>query len=766
MSADQPQPSNALKRWELENNVQEASASDMDALYRYDADEQKAIQDAKPWKSDPHYFKRVRISALALLKMAMHAKSGGNIEVMGVMQGKIQGNEFIVVDTFALPVEGTETRVNAGAEAYEYMVDFLETTKASGRFENLVGWYHSHPGYGCWLSGIDVGTQMTNQKYQEPFLAIVVDPHRTVAAGKVEIGAFRTFPEGYKPPEEGPSEYQTIPLDKIEDFGVHCKQYYSLDISFFKSSLDSHLLDLLWNKYWVSALSSNPLLGTRDLVAGQLADIGKKLEAVESQVSTSGRLGRFMAAGGKKGEDGKLEAVVRDTARVASEQIKGLSTQVIKELLLSRLPPRAQGSGMADPLPHAQHSSLTEEDEDEVVEQDPTGRYSRYREVSGRGRFKTVYKGFDEKQGIDVAWSKIEAGPNNLSHDQMRKIVDEISYGLGLDHPHVIKCFQCWEDAEQGCINMITEFFTSGSLREYRQRHKSLDVKAVKKWGRQILQGLAYLHNRQPPVVHGDLRLDKIYINGHSGEIKIGDLGLAVLAPRRFAPGVMPEGDPSNQYTRSVDIFAYGLLMLELVTGRKVDRTGETDWQERLAAVADPAARAFIARCLAPVEQRPAAHDLLDEPFLQPPKKQAPAGSVDQELIKSKSDAVLQNSLSHEELSLRGGRAPSLPGSDDEPAACEAGTVRGEDYCFTFTGKLRDGKLHFRLHMQWEGDGDAAGEAGSSKTIDFVYDPDSDTPDEIAAEISNEFHLSDTDRDICAAALKEWLDRGMDAQQG
>lgn len=136
--------------------------------------------------------------------------------------------------------------------------------QASGRVENLVGWYHSHPGYGCWLSGIDVGTQMTNQKYQaranlmlglcrllggwfvsvrravgycfqacpairiallahpakppglaarpasrppqprrsgiphppqEPFLAIVVDPHRTVAAGKVEIGAFRTYPE-------------------------------------------------------------------------------------------------------------------------------------------------------------------------------------------------------------------------------------------------------------------------------------------------------------------------------------------------------------------------------------------------------------------------------------------------------------------------------------------------------------------------------------------------------------------------------------------
>jgi proteasome lid subunit RPN8/RPN11 len=43
-----------------------------------------------------------------------------------------------------------------------------------GRLENAIGWYHSHPGYGCWLSGIDVNTQMTNQQYQDPFVAVVV----------------------------------------------------------------------------------------------------------------------------------------------------------------------------------------------------------------------------------------------------------------------------------------------------------------------------------------------------------------------------------------------------------------------------------------------------------------------------------------------------------------------------------------------------------------------------------------------------------------
>ncbi len=65
---------------------------------------------------------------------------------------------------------------------------------------------------------------MLNQTYQEPFLAVVIDPTRTVSAGKVEIGAFRTYPQGHKPPDEPPSEYQTIPLNKIEDFGVHYKQ--------------------------------------------------------------------------------------------------------------------------------------------------------------------------------------------------------------------------------------------------------------------------------------------------------------------------------------------------------------------------------------------------------------------------------------------------------------------------------------------------------------------------------------------------------------
>lgn len=68
---------------------------------------------------------------MALIKMVMHARSGGIYEIMGLMQGKVdvRNRTLYVMDAFALPVQGTETRVNAQNEAYEYMVDYLERSK-------------------------------------------------------------------------------------------------------------------------------------------------------------------------------------------------------------------------------------------------------------------------------------------------------------------------------------------------------------------------------------------------------------------------------------------------------------------------------------------------------------------------------------------------------------------------------------------------------------------------------------------------------------
>ncbi|KAI4138873.1 MAG: hypothetical protein LQ341_004474 [Variospora aurantia] len=318
------------RAWELENTIKLVDPH-RDALYGYDEEEQKAISDERPWKNDPNHFKNVRISAVALLKMVMHARSGGSLEIMGLMQGKIAGDTFVVTDAFRLPVEGTETRVNASAEAEEYMTQYLQSCRDNGRLENAVGWYHSHPGYGCWLSGIDVRTQQLQQSFQDPFLAVVIDPDRTISAGKVEIGAFRTYPENYKPPNSnGEDEYQTIPLNKIEDFGAHAGQYYSLDISHYKSSLDSHLLELLWNKYWVSTLSQSPLFTNREYSSKQILDLSKKIQNAEKSLQAYAR-------GGPRtnNKDSQLDKVVRDSNKIAGEEITGLLAGDVKAKLFN-----------------------------------------------------------------------------------------------------------------------------------------------------------------------------------------------------------------------------------------------------------------------------------------------------------------------------------------------------------------------------------------------------------------------------------------------
>lgn len=350
--------------FEIENDIVNIDNApqlgyDRDSIYQYDDNEQKELLKARPWKQDPNYFRNVLVSSIALVKMAMHARSGGAIEVMGMMTGKILPNTFVVMDCYPLPVEGTETRVNAQQEGIEFMVEYLQGLKDVGRKENIVGWYHSHPGYGCWLSGIDVDTQFQNQQFQEPFLAVVVDPNRTISAGKVEIGAFRTYPEGFKPPKTQKQD-QSVPLSKAKDYGAHSERYYELDVSFFKSSLDENLLQLLWNKNWASTLSQSTLKLNHDYASKLMLDLSEKNAQLATSLSekTQTAQGRgFREAlsksaptnDSKKGEPhtnllnytagGQWEALgrtVQDGAQIGSDELQGLMSLQIQERLFSK----------------------------------------------------------------------------------------------------------------------------------------------------------------------------------------------------------------------------------------------------------------------------------------------------------------------------------------------------------------------------------------------------------------------------------------------
>ena len=104
-----------------------------------------------------------------------------------------------------------------------------------------------------------------------------------------------------------------------------------------------------------------------------------------------------------------------------------------------------EGHGERDKSAAMPENSNDDDDDDMALEMDSSHRFSRYHQKVGSGRFKRVYRGFDEKNGIDVAWSKIERHVNNMELDDetMERITAEMSKGLQLEHPNIIKCFRC-----------------------------------------------------------------------------------------------------------------------------------------------------------------------------------------------------------------------------------------------------------------------------------------------------------------------------------
>lgn len=80
------------------------------------------------------------ISSIIALLQVIHARSGVPYEIMGLMQGKVMGNTLVIMDSFALPVQGTETRVNAANEANEYMVEYVNQSEKVRRVYLLFGY--------------------------------------------------------------------------------------------------------------------------------------------------------------------------------------------------------------------------------------------------------------------------------------------------------------------------------------------------------------------------------------------------------------------------------------------------------------------------------------------------------------------------------------------------------------------------------------------------------------------------------------------------
>ncbi|CAL1280793.1 unnamed protein product, partial [Larinioides sclopetarius] len=280
-------------------------------------------------------------------------------------------------------------------------------------------------------------------------------------------------------------------------------------------------------------------------------------------------------------------------------------------------------------------AEVREDEAEKAQATSPDGRFLKFEEEIGRGSFKTVYKGLDTLTGVAVAWCELQ---ERLNKNERQRFREEAEMLKGLQNPNIVRFYDYWEmdlPPKGKYLVLITELMTSGTLKTYLKRFKKINTKVIKSWCRQILKGLHFLHSRQPPIIHRDLKCDNIFITGTTGAVKIGDLGLATLKNRSFAKSVIgtpefmaPEMYEEN-YNESVDVYAFGMCILEMATSEYPysECTGPAQIYKKVTngilpqnfkKVEQPELREIISLCISSSkEDRPTVKDLLMHEFFQ-----------------------------------------------------------------------------------------------------------------------------------------------------
>ncbi|XP_049600450.1 serine/threonine-protein kinase WNK4 isoform X3 [Syngnathus scovelli] len=270
-----------------------------------------------------------------------------------------------------------------------------------------------------------------------------------------------------------------------------------------------------------------------------------------------------------------------------------------------------------------------------AVASSPDGRFLKFDVDIGRGSFKNVYKGLDTETTVEVAWCELQT--QRLTRSERQRFEEEVEMLKTLQHPNIVRFFDSWKSVQNGrkCTVLVTELMTSGTLKTYIRRFRPMKLKLLQRWSFQILKGLHFLHSRNPPILHRDLKCDNVFITGPSASVKIGDLGLATLKKASFAKSVI--GTPEfmapemyeEKYDEAVDVYAFGMCILEMATSeypysecqnaaqiyRKVTNGIKPD---SFSKVIVPELKHIIEGCIhTNSSERFTVQDLLDQRFFQ-----------------------------------------------------------------------------------------------------------------------------------------------------
>uniref|UniRef100_A0A4W6FXF5 Nuclear receptor-binding protein n=1 Tax=Lates calcarifer TaxID=8187 RepID=A0A4W6FXF5_LATCA len=296
--------------------------------------------------------------------------------------------------------------------------------------------------------------------------------------------------------------------------------------------------------------------------------------------------------------------------------------------------------GASLPVASAQSSAPTgtededeSEDESEILEESPCGRWQKRREEVNQRNVPGIdaaYLAMDTEEGVEVVWNQVMISERKNFKQLEEKVKAVFDNLIHLEHANIVKFHKYWADTmdNRARVIFITEYMSSGSLKQFlkktKKNHKSMNEKAWKRWCTQILSALSYLHSCDPPIIHGNLTCDTIFIQ-HNGLIKIGSVAPDTInnhvktchEEQKNMHFFAPEYGAVDDVTTAVDIYSFGMCALEMAL-LEIQGNGESSYvsQEAINSaiqlLEDPLQRELIQKCLdCDPSTRPTARELL-----------------------------------------------------------------------------------------------------------------------------------------------------------